>query len=57
MCKCKQGFEGDGQVECRGKQILKIKKIKQSIDNNGRCHGDPLEFNMPSKCGKLFSHI
>ena len=19
VCKCKQGFEGDGQVECRGK--------------------------------------
>ena len=20
VCKCKQGFEGDGQVECRGKR-------------------------------------
>ena len=26
VCKCKQGFEGDGQVECRGEleRILRV---------------------------------
>ena len=24
VCKCKPGFEGDGQVECRGKRKFKI---------------------------------
>jgi hypothetical protein len=22
LCKCKTGFEGDGEVECRGKQHI-----------------------------------
>ncbi len=29
MCKCKEGFEGDGEVECRGKiRLGRDKKVE-----------------------------
>ena len=30
VCKCKPGFEGDGQVECRG-EWMKISDLRNNI--------------------------
>ena len=33
VCKCQPGFEGDGEVECRGKNTKYTKKINFFREN------------------------